>query len=94
MFRKVNIPVLGIIENMSVYHCPQCGHTAAIFGEKGAQKLSEDCDVLLLGQLPLLLAIREQADAGIPIVIAEPNSAVAKLYREIALKITGNRACQ
>lgn len=94
MFRKVNIPVLGIIENMSVYHCPQCGHEAAIFGEKGAAKLSQDCDVLLLGQLPLLLAIREQADAGIPIVMAEPNSAVAKLYREIALNITGNIACQ
>ncbi|EKD77344.1 MAG: hypothetical protein ACD_42C00368G0005 [uncultured bacterium] len=87
MFRKVNIPILGIIENMSVYHCEQCGHAAPIFGEKGAEKLAAACDVKILGKIPLQLKIREQADAGKPIVIAEPEGEIAKIYNEITSKL-------
>lgn len=87
MFRKVGVPILGVIENMSVYHCMRCGHEAAIFGENGAEKLAHECDIKLLGKIPLVLKIREQADAGVPIVMAEPDGAIAKIYREIAEKI-------
>ncbi|HLB55793.1 MAG TPA: iron-sulfur cluster carrier protein ApbC [Coxiellaceae bacterium] len=88
MFRKVNVPILGVIENMSVYHCENCGHDAHIFGEGGAEKLAKEYDVPLLGKIPLNLKIREQADAGKPIVIAEPESEIAKIYREISIKLS------
>ena len=84
MFEKVSVPVLGIIENMAVYCCPNCGHTSHIFGEGGGSKLAEMGGTELLGSLPLLRAIREQADSGTPIVAAEPDSAVAQSYRAIA----------
>src|SRR3989338_7977758 len=87
MFRKVNVPIVGIIENMNVYHCEQCGHAAPIFGEKGAEKLAAACDVKILGKIPLQLKIREQADAGKPIVIAEPEGEIAKIYNEITSKL-------
>lgn len=87
MFRKVNVPILGVIENMSVYHCTQCGHEAHIFGENGAVDMAKTCGVVMLGKIPLELTIREQADLGKPIVIAAPESAVAKLYGDIARKI-------
>jgi ATP-binding protein involved in chromosome partitioning len=88
MFKKVDIPVLGIIENMSHHVCGQCGHEEAIFGELGAQRLAETCDVPLLGQLPLSRQIREQADAGVPIVLADPDSQIAETYKHIASQIT------
>lgn len=84
MFEKVSVPVLGVIENMAVYSCPNCGHTAHIFGEGGGQRLAELGGTELLGSLPLLRAIREQADGGTPTVAAEPNSAVAQTYLAIA----------
>ena len=88
MFRKVGIPILGVIENMSCYVCPSCGHTAAIFGENGATTLVNAAEkTSLLGCIPLDLAIRASADAGKPIVIAEPDSAIAKIYSEIADKL-------
>ena len=87
MFRKVNVPILGVIENMSVYHCSNCGQDAYLFGEGGAEKLALEYDVPLLGKIPLELKIREQADAGKPIVIAEPDSVITKKYKEIAFKI-------
>lgn len=85
MFRKVDVPILGVIENMSVYHCDQCGHDAHIFGEGGAEKLAAEFNVSLLGKLPLTLKIRAQADAGKPIVIAEPDGEIARIYKQIAL---------
>lgn len=88
MFKKVDIPVLGIIENMSHHICRQCGHQEAIFGELGAKQLAEICDVPLLGQLPLSQQIREQADAGVPIVLADPDSQIARTYHHIARQIT------
>ena len=87
MFEKVSTPVLGVIENMAVYHCPQCGHEAHIFGEHGGQRLADDGHVTLLGSLPLDLKIREQADSGQPTVASDPDSRAAQLYRDIALQI-------
>ena len=87
MFQKVNVPVLGIIENMSTHRCTACGHEDAIFGEGGAKKMSEEYHIDLLGQLPLDSMIRKQSDDGIPIVISAPNSAVSILYNDIAEKI-------
>ena len=86
MFEKVEVPVLGIIENMATHICSQCGHAEAIFGEGGGEKMAEHYCVALLGQLPLLRAIRERADSGHPTVVAEPESAAAEAYRAIARK--------
>ena len=87
MFRKVSIPILGVIENMSEYVCSNCGNTEHIFGKGGAENMAKECDVVLLGKIPLDLKIREQADAGMPIVIAEPDGKIAKIYSEIAQKL-------
>jgi ATP-binding protein involved in chromosome partitioning len=88
MFEKMNIPVLGIIENMAVYHCPSCGHEAHIFGEHGGQNMAQNHQVNLLGSLPLALKIREDADSGRPTMVSEPDSPTAKLYLEIARKLS------
>lgn len=87
MFYKVNIPVLGIVENMAVHSCSQCGHQEHIFGEGGGQKVAAEYDTNVLGALPLSLAIREQADSGNPSVIAEPQGLAAIAYGEIASKV-------
>lgn len=87
MFRKVNIPVLGVVENMSVHICSQCGHQEMIFGSGGGAQLAEQYDIELLGALPLDISIREQTDRGIPTVIAAPDSTIAKLYDNIALHV-------
>ena len=92
MFQKVNVPILGIIENMSVFICPHCGEVEHIFGEGGAKRMSEQYGVPMLGELPLSPAIREAADSGRPTVAAEPESAAAKMYRAIAMKIAGSIA--
>lgn len=94
MFKKVNVPVLGIVENMSVYHCPQCDHSDAIFGADGAQSMCAEFKVPLLGQLPLHKAIRECADQGKPIVLAQPESAAAQGYVSIANNIIAELAKQ
>ena len=86
MFQKVNVPILGIVENMALFRCPKCGHLEHIFGEGGARRMSEQYKVPVLGQLPLDASIREQADSGKPTVAAEPDSEVAGIYRSIALK--------
>jgi len=87
MFEKVSVPVLGVIENMAVYHCPQCGHESHIFGEHGGQRLADEGGVDLLGSLPLDLRIREQADSGQPTLVSDPASAAAELYRGIARRL-------
>ncbi|MET3999540.1 iron-sulfur cluster carrier protein ApbC [Marinobacterium sp. MBR-109] len=87
MFRKVDIPVLGIVENMSVHICSQCGHEEALFGAGGGERIAQQYDTELLGQLPLALAIREQTDAGRPTVAADPESGHALRYREIARRM-------
>jgi ATP-binding protein involved in chromosome partitioning len=87
MFEKVGIPILGIVENMSTHICSNCGHHEAIFGEGGGEKMCADFGVDFLGRLPLQLSIREQADSGTPTVVAEPDGAVAAIYKEIARKV-------
>lgn len=86
MFEKVNIPILGIVENMSMHVCSNCGHVEPIFGEGGGAKMCVDYDVSLLGQLPLDLSIRLGADSGLPSVVAEPESKIALLYKAMARK--------
>ncbi len=87
MFRKVAIPVLGVIENMATHVCSNCGHEDAIFGAGGADKIVDDFEVPLLGRLPLDGRIREQTDSGTPTVVAEPDSAIAQSYREAAWNV-------
>lgn len=87
MFEQVGIPVLGVIENMSVHICSNCGHVEHIFGKEGAQKMAQKFHVDYLGGLPLALSIREQADSGSPTVISMPESPEARIYRDIAIKI-------
>jgi len=84
MFEKVEVPVLGIVENMSIHICSNCGHEEHIFGEGGGQRMAEQYDVDFLGALPLDIRIREETDAGKPTVVAEPDSRIAQIYREIA----------
>jgi ATP-binding protein involved in chromosome partitioning len=87
MFEKVNVPILGIVENMSIHVCSHCGHEERIFGEGGAARMSKDYNMELLGALPLDIRIREQADSGHPSVIADPDGAVAQAYKAIARKV-------
>jgi ATP-binding protein involved in chromosome partitioning len=86
MFNKVEVPVLGIVENMSTHVCGKCGHEEAIFGAGGGERLAQQYGVELLGQVPLDIRIREQADGGTPTVAAEPDSPLARRYRDIARK--------
>ncbi|HBI83772.1 iron-sulfur cluster carrier protein ApbC [Orrella sp. NBD-18] len=87
MFEKVSVPLLGIVENMAVHVCTKCGHTEHIFGEGGGQRMADDYQVDWLGSLPLALSIREQSDAGQPIVVSDPQGQAAMIYRDIARKL-------
>ena len=84
MFEKVAIPVLGLVENMAVHVCRNCGHAEHLFGQGGAQKMSAQYGVPVLGALPLETGIREHGDGGTPIVVAQPESAAAQAYRALA----------
>ena len=84
MFRKVDIPVLGIVENMSLYECPKCGETSRLFGAGGGERVAAEFGVPLLGELPLAPAIREQADGGTPTVAVDPDGANGRRYRDAA----------
>ena len=86
MFEKVGVPIVGVVENMSIHVCSNCGHAEAIFGEGGAARMCKDYNVPFLGALPLDIRIREQADSGRPTVVADPDGAIAAVYREIARK--------
>jgi len=87
MFEKVGVPIVGIVENMSIHLCSKCGHAEHIFGQGGAQKMCDDYKVPFLGGLPLDIRIREQADSGRPTVIADPDGKVAQIYLDIARKV-------
>ncbi len=87
MFRRVNVPVLGIVENMSTFVCPHCGTRSDIFGHGGARHEAERLGVPFLGEVPLDIAIREQSDAGAPVVASAPDSENAKIYRDIAARV-------
>ena len=87
MFRRVNVPVLGIVENMSYFLCPSCGERSDIFGYGGARKEAERQGVPFLGEVPLHMTIREKSDSGMPVVATEPDGPHAKIYREIAARV-------
>ncbi|QID18909.1 iron-sulfur cluster carrier protein ApbC [Nitrogeniibacter mangrovi] len=94
MFEKVGVPILGVVENMSVHICANCGHESHIFGTGGGQKMCADFGIPYLGALPLDLKIREEADSGRPTVVADPDSREAQLYRDIALGVAGRVAAR
>jgi ATP-binding protein involved in chromosome partitioning len=83
----VGIPILGIVENMAIHVCTQCGHAEHIFGSGGGERMAKDYEVEYLGGLPLDIRIREQTDSGNPTVVAEPDGAIAQAYRQIARRI-------
>jgi ATP-binding protein involved in chromosome partitioning len=87
MFEKVGVPIIGIIENMSTYVCPNCGHEEHVFGSGGGEKMCKDFGAPFLGSLPLNLSIREQADAGRPTVVADPDGAISAIYKTIARQV-------
>ena len=92
MFQKVNVPILGLVENMSMHICSQCGHEEAIFGHGGGMSMAEKNQVELLGALPLDINIRQLADSGRPTVVADPDSRAADMYRAIARKMAAKLA--
>lgn len=94
MFEKVEVPVLGVVENMSIHICSQCGHEEYIFGSGGGQRMADESQVNFLGALPLDIKIREQTDAGKPTVIAAPDSRITKIYQEIARRVAGRLSQQ
>ncbi|GIL05201.1 iron-sulfur cluster carrier protein ApbC [Betaproteobacteria bacterium PRO7] len=87
MFEKVGVPILGIVENMAVHVCSKCGHAEHVFGAGGAERMSKEYGVEVLGSLPLDIRIREQTDSGRPTVVAEPDSDIARTYKAIARKV-------
>jgi ATP-binding protein involved in chromosome partitioning len=87
MFEKVGVPILGIVENMAVHVCSNCGHSEHIFGADGGKKMAAEMGMDYLGALPLSMSIREQADSGKPTVVAAPDSEAARLYGDIARKM-------
>ncbi len=94
MFRKVSVPVLGVVENMSTHVCSACGHEEALFGSGGADRMVQDFDVPLLGRLPLDADVRRQTDAGRPTVIADPDSSAARACRRTAWRLAAEQAVQ
>lgn len=94
MFEKVQVPVLGLIENMAVHVCTHCGHVEHLFGHGGGERMASQYGVPLLGSLPLELGIREQGDAGVPIVAAAPQSTAAIAYRQAALRLAAELAAR
>jgi ATP-binding protein involved in chromosome partitioning len=87
MFRRVNVPVLGLVENMSYFQCPHCGTRSDIFGHGGARHEAERLGIPFLGEVPLHIDIREKSDAGLPVVATEPDGVHAVIYRDIAAKV-------
>ena len=87
MFEKVGVPILGIVENMAVYCCPNCGHTEHIFGEDGGKRMAAEYNMDYLGALPLNMQIRMQADSGKPTVVADPDGEVAGIYKSVARQV-------
>jgi ATP-binding protein involved in chromosome partitioning len=92
MFEKVGIPILGVVENMAIHICSNCGHAEHIFGAGGGERMCKDYDVEFLGSLPLDIRIREQADSGKPTVVSDPEGPIAAIYRDIARKVAARIA--
>jgi ATP-binding protein involved in chromosome partitioning len=94
MFEKVHVPVLGLIENMAQHVCSNCGHVEHLFGQGGGERMAAQYGVPLLGSLPLEIGIREQGDAGTPIVVSAPESAAAQAYRQAARRMAATLAAR
>lgn len=94
MFRKVSVPILGIVENMSTHICTNCGHEEHLFGSGGGQQMADEYDIALLGSLPLDLRIREQTDSGNPSVVADPDAEPAAAYQATARRMAATLALQ
>jgi ATP-binding protein involved in chromosome partitioning len=94
MFEKVNVPVMGIIENMSTHICSECGHEEHIFGLGGGEKMAKQYNIDLLGSLPLDIKIRQDVDEGHATVIADPEGDIARNYRNIAVRVAARLAKQ
>lgn len=94
MFNKLNVPILGVVENMSVYECSNCGHAEHIFGVGGADKLAQEFQLTTLGHVPLNMRIREIIDSGEALVVKEPNSEYTKIFTEIARKVAAKLSLQ
>jgi ATP-binding protein involved in chromosome partitioning len=94
MFEKVQVPVLGVVENMSIHICSKCGHEEHIFGQGGGVRMAEEQDVDFLGALPLDIRIREDADGGKPSVVADPDGRIAQIYRDIARRVAAKLSLQ
>ena len=94
MFEKVGVPILGLVENMAVHVCSNCGHAEHIFGEGGGRRLAQELGMHYLGALPLDLKIRQQADSGQPTVVADPQSEAAGIYRQVARDVAARIALQ
>jgi ATP-binding protein involved in chromosome partitioning len=84
MYQKLNVPTLGVVENMSYFVCPDCGHESDIFGKGGGERFAEELQVPFLGRVPLYKPIRVGGDAGVPIVVSEPDSAPARAFMAVA----------
>jgi ATP-binding protein involved in chromosome partitioning len=89
MFQRVNVPVLGIVENMSWFECPHCGKPTALFGTGGGERLAAELELPLLGQIPLYPRVMEGGDRGEPIVVADPQSSAARALAAFAEKVKG-----
>jgi len=87
MFEKVGVPILGVVENMAVYCCPNCGHVEHIFGADGGKQMAKDQNLDYLGALPLTMSIRQQADSGRPTVVADPDGEIAGIYKTVARQV-------
>ena len=94
MFRTVNVPILGVVENMSYFNCPHCGERAEIFSHGGAESAAKRLGVPFLGAVPLEEGIREDADTGVPVVISRPDSAGAKAFEHIASQVAARTSIQ
>ena len=89
MFKRLNVPILGVVENMSYFVCPHCGEKTQIFSSGGGRKIAAEREVDFLGEIPLALAIREHSDSGVPIAAASPDSHESLVYKELAFKVAG-----
>ena len=94
MFEKVQVPVLGVVENMSTHICSQCGHEEHIFGSGGGARMAAEHDIDVLGSLPLDIRIREDVDGGVPTVVREPDGHIANLFKDIARRVSGRLSRQ
>jgi hypothetical protein len=89
MFRKLGVPVLGVVENMSYFVCPHCGEKVDVFSTGGGKRMAEELEAQFLGEIPLEVAIREQSDMGVPVVVARPESQPANSFKEVAFRLAG-----